>query len=240
LPLPFCLSYPQRICFWSVLRSHQGLPLYSCTNPMKPLRLALIFALAATAAAQSPQGLFTGSTDIGKTKPGASVYDRTAKSYRVTGGGADMWFAADDFHLAWVKLSGDVTITADVAFTPQPPQPLAKAVLIVRQSLDPASAYADVAIHADGHITLQWREKSGDPTKDLTATEHKSTTLRLERKGGVFTAYAQKPDGAFDAFATYTVPMTGEVYAGLGVCAHDADGLATATFSNVKIEQPGH
>ena len=119
-----------------------------------------------------------------------------------------------------------------------PAQPLAKAVLIVRQSLDPASAYADVAIHADGHITLQWREKSGDPTKDLTATEHKSTTLRLERKGDVFTAYAQKPDGTLDPFASYTVPMTGEVYVGLGVCPHDAEGLATATFSNVKIEQP--
>jgi hypothetical protein len=205
---------------------------------MKPLRLALYLALAATASAQSTHGLFTGSSDIGKTKPGASVYDPASKSYRVTGGGSDMWFAADDFHLTWVKLSGNVTITADVAFTPQPAQPLAKAVLIVRQSLDPASAYADVAIHADGHITLQWREKSGDPTKDLTATEHKSTTLRLERKGDVFTAYALKPDGTKDPFASYAVPMTGDVYVGLGVCPHDAEGLATATFSNIKIEQP--
>ncbi len=208
---------------------------------MKTLRFALFLALAATAAAaQSAGGAFSGSTDIGQTKPGASVYDAATKSYRVTGGGADMWFASDDFHLAWVKLSGNVTISADVAFTPQPAQPLAKAVLIVRQSLAPESAYADVAIHADGHITLQWREKSGDPTKDLTATEHKSTTLRLERKGDVFTAYAQKPDGTFDSFASYTVPMTGDVYVGLGVCPHDAEGLATATFSNVKIEQPKH
>jgi TolB protein len=207
---------------------------------MKTLRFALILALASAMliSAQSSHGPLNGSSDIGKTRPGASLYDAAAKSYRVTGGGADMWFASDDFHLTWVKLSGNVTITADVAFTPQPAQPLAKAVLIVRQSLDPASAYADVAIHADGHITLQWREKSGDPTKDLTAPEHKSVTLRLERKGDVFTAYAQKLDGSMDAFASYTVPMTGEVYVGLGVCPHDTDGLATATFSNVKIEQP--
>jgi hypothetical protein len=202
--------------------------------------LALLLALAATASAQSTHGLFPGSTDIGKTKPGASAYDPASQSYRVTGGGADMWFAADDFHLTWVKLSGDVALTADVAFTPQPAQPLAKAVLIVRQSLDPASAYADVAIHADGHITLQWREKSGDPTKDLTAPEHKSTTLRLERKGDVFTAYAQKPDGTMDPFASYTVPMTGDVYVGLGVCPHDAEGLATATFSKVTVVTPEH
>ena len=98
----------------------------------------------------------------------------------------------------------------------------------------------DVAIHADGHITLQWREKSGDPTKDLTATEHKSTTLRLERKGDVFTAYAQKPDGTLDPFASYIVPMTGDVYVGLGVCPHDAEGLATATFSKVTVVTPEH
>jgi hypothetical protein len=205
---------------------------------MKLIRIALIFAFAATAAAQGPAGLFTGSNDIGETRPGATVYDPASKSYRVTGGGADMWFASDDFHMTWVRLSGDVTITAGVGFAPWPVHHLAKAVLIVRQSLDPASAYADVAIHADGHITLQWREKSGDATKDLTATEQRSTILRLERKGDVFTAYARKPDGTFDAFASYTVPMTGEVYVGLGVCAHDAGGLATATFSHVKLDQP--
>ena len=214
---------------------------------MKIIRFVLIFALTVGVLAsavpgygQAPVGLFNGSDDIGKTMKGESVYDGDAKTYRVTGGGADVWFAADDFHFAWVKLSDNVVITADVAFTPQPSQPLAKAMLMVRQSLDPASAYADVAIHADGHITLQWREKSGGQTSDLTASARGSKTLRLERKGNSFTAYIQRPDGTLEAFGTQTVPMTGDVYVGLGVCAHDADGLATATFSNVKIEQPQH
>lgn len=207
---------------------------------MKTLRFALFFALGTGLLAHAQTAVFNGSDDIGKTRPGGSVYDAKAGTYRVTGGGADMWFDADQFHLDWVKLSGDVTITADVAFTPQPEQPLAKAVLIVRQSLEPKSAYADVAIHADGHITLQWRPKFGDPTADLTAPEHKSTRLRLVRKGNLFTAYAERPDGSMDAFASYTVPMIGDVYVGLGVCAHDTNGLATATFSHVMVEQPKH
>ncbi|HEY2859209.1 MAG TPA: hypothetical protein VGJ21_12385 [Terracidiphilus sp.] len=204
--------------------------------------MALLIAIAGTtaASAQAPQGLFNGSNDIGKTKQGDAAYDAGTKSYKVTGGGADMWFDADQFHLLWAKLPGNVTITADVAFTPQPAQPLAKAVLIVRQSLDPASAYADVAIHADGHVTLQWRAKPGAKTEDLTAPEHKPTRLRLERKGDLFTASVEKPDGTMDAFASYSVPMTGDVYVGLGVCAHDTDGLATATFSNVLVETPKH
>jgi hypothetical protein len=209
---------------------------------MNMARLALILALAAAAgaSAQAPQGLFNGSDDIGKTKPGGSMYNAGAKSYKVTGGGADMWFDADQFHMVWARLPGNTTITADVAFTPQPAQPLAKAVLIVRQSLDPSSAYADVAIHADGHVTLQWRAKSAAKTEDLTAPEHKPTRLRLERKGDLFTAYAVRPDGTMDPFASYSVPMTGDVYVGLGVCAHDTEGLATATFSHVTVEQAAH
>jgi TolB protein len=200
----------------------------------------LILAAAGTPAQQGQQGIFTNSADIGTTKPGASEYDPAHKTYKITGGGADMWFAADDFRFNWVKMRGDVTITADIAFNPQPAQQLAKAVLIVRQSLDPASAYADVAIHGDGHITLQYRATTANQTEDKTAPEHKATRLKLTRKGNVFTAYAQKPDGSMDAFATYTLPMTGDVYVGLGVCAHDANGLATATFSNVSVEHAAH
>lgn len=206
---------------------------------MSLIRLALYLALAAAASAQSTHGLFPGSSDIGKTEPGNDQYDRVTSSYRVTGGGADMWSTSDDFHLTWVRLSGDVTITADVLFVPNPAQPLAKAVLIVRQSLAPESAYADVAIHGDGHITLQWRERPGDQTRDLTAPQRWHHILRLARKGDVFTAYAVTNGHSFDRpFASYTVPMDAEVYVGLGVCAHDAKGLATATFTNIKIDQP--
>ncbi|UWZ86505.1 DUF1349 domain-containing protein [Occallatibacter riparius] len=201
--------------------------------------LALLLALAAAASAQSQKGLFTGSTDIGKTEPGNDRYDPVTRSYYLTGGGADMWSTSDDFHLTWIRLSGDITITADIYPGEIGSTPLAKAVLIVRQSLAPDSAYADVAIHRDGHVALQWRENSGGLTRDSTAPRRFFNTLRLERKGDIFTAYAQGPKGRFDhPFASYRVPMTAEVYVGLGFCAHDEDGLATATFTNVKIDQP--
>ena len=48
-------------------------------------------------------------------------------------------------------LSGDVTLTADVAFPADGGAiPLKKAVLIVRQSLDPASPYADLCRTGQG------------------------------------------------------------------------------------------
>jgi regulation of enolase protein 1 (concanavalin A-like superfamily) len=184
------------------------------------------------------RGIFEGSSDVGKTKTGSMVYEPAGNVYGVTGGGADMWGAADAFHFSWVRLSGDATLTADIQFPWGSKAPLEKAVLIVRRSLDPASAYADVAIHADGHITLQYRATAGGKTADVTAAEHGSTRLRIERSGNRFTAYTRSADGKLTAFSNTTVAMEDPVYVGIGVCAHDAEGLTTVSFSNVSIERP--
>jgi TolB protein len=184
------------------------------------------------------RGLFEGSSDIGSTQKGSTVYDAGSGEYRVSGGGADMWGAADAFHMSWVRLSGDVTLTADVRFPADGGAiPLKKAVLIVRQSLDPGSAYADVAIHGDGHITLQYRATQGGETADTTSTEHGSTRLRIVRKGNQFTAYAGPADGKLTASAPVTIVLRDPVYVGIGMCAHKADAVETAVFSNVKLER---
>ena len=61
-----------------------------------------------------------------------------------------MWGGADAFRFAWTRVSGDASLTATVVFPPGNHPPNEKAVLIFRQSLDPGSPYADIAIHADG------------------------------------------------------------------------------------------
>ncbi len=183
------------------------------------------------------RSIFEGASDVGKTKAGSTVYEPAGNLYRVTGGGADMWGAADDFHFSWVRVSGDATLTADIQFPWSSKAPLEKAVLIFRQSLDPASAYADNAIHADGHITLQYRATAGGKTADVTAAEHGSTRLRIERSGNRFTAYTGSADGKLTAFSGVTIAMEDPVYVGIGVCAHDAEGLTTVSFSNVSIER---
>ena len=220
--------------------------LYSDPNSMKnswsTFNLVLLAALTLPALVHAQQGAigaqgkFSGSTDVGATLKGSTVYNAANGSYRITGSGADMWGAADAFHLNWIQLAGDAALTADVHFPLGPVTPLEKGVLIMRQSLDPASPYADVAIHGDGHITLQYRSAAGGKTEDTTSTEHGSVRLRIERKGNVFTAYNLAADGKLTAFASTTIAMEGPIYVGLGVCAHDANALATLTFSNVTIE----
>ncbi|HEX4006245.1 MAG TPA: hypothetical protein VHX60_08725 [Acidobacteriaceae bacterium] len=182
-------------------------------------------------------GFFTSSIDIGAALRGSTAFDPTTSVYTLMGGGADMWGAADAFHFAWQRVSGDATLTASEHFPAGTHPPNEKAVLIFRQSLDPDARYADVAMHADGHITLQWRDVRGGATDDTVAPEHGSVTLRIERHDDMYVAYASQADGQMDKFASVVVALQDPVYVGLGVCAHDAQGVATVTFSDVTLQR---
>ncbi|MGD0799837.1 MAG: hypothetical protein ABR906_00830 [Terracidiphilus sp.] len=204
--------------------------------------LALALTTSGIAAAQQlasgAHGIFTGSTDIGKTLPGSTVFDPATGSYRMTGGGADLWGSEDDFHFDWVRISGDATLTADVSFLSDGVVPLEKAVLIFRQSLNTDSAYADIAIHRDGHTTIQFRSVAGGKTDDVEAPIRNPKSIRIERKGNLFTASVLTADGKMTPFSSTTIALNDSVYVGIGVCAHNANGLTTAVFSNVSLTQP--
>ncbi len=186
-------------------------------------------------------GPFESNSDIGVTPlKGAGELDGLAHSYRVTGGGADMWGKADAFHFVWSKMSGNVAVTADVELVGSSAQTKRKAALMIRQSLDADSAYADIAFHGNGEIAAQWRLAAGDVTGDVMRPDFLDTAsptrIRIERRGNSFTVMAGKPGGQLTAMAPFTVTLTDPVYVGLAVCSHDADGLATAVFSNVAVE----
>lgn len=203
------------------------------------IAIALLFPALAFAQqhVKAAIGIFTSSTDIGATREGSTVYMASRGEYHVTGGGADIWGMADDFHFSWVQLSGDVNLTADVRFPANSPERLRKAVLMVRQSLDPGSAYADVAIHGDGHINLQFRTVGGGKTDDTLSTQHGSIRLRIERRGNQFTALAGEPGGTLVGGSPVAVVMQDPVYVGIGVCAHNANAVELGIFSNVNLEQ---
>lgn len=206
------------------------------------LQLALvIFAASSLAIAQppaaSPIGIFESHGDIGAT-PKAGTTEFTANGdYRVTGGGANIWAAEDAFQFAWKRMSGDVTITADVHFIGAGAVEHRKAVLMVRHDLTPGSAYADVALHGDGLTSLQFRPTDGAQTQEIRSTINAPVRIRLERHGNQFTMYAGKPGEELLSSGPQTVELGDSVYVGIGVCSHDANVVETAVFSNVKVEQ---
>src|SRR5439155_27035177 len=96
-----------------------------------------------------PVGMFEGHGDVGAVlHPGSVDYDAAQKTYTISGSGENMWFATDAFQFVWKKMSGDVTLTADISFLNKTGNEHKKAALMFRQSLDTDSVYADVALHA--------------------------------------------------------------------------------------------
>ncbi len=175
--------------------------------------------------------------DIGAAQPGSTTFDPKTGSYRLSGGGQDVWGTADDFRFTWIKFTGDGSITADVQVAQPPTHAKAKGMLMFRQSLDPGSPYADVALHGDGHIDLQWRTSAGGDTRDTDLPAHGTIRLRLVRKGDQFTASAiPATGGAEPQPLSMNIPMQGPVYLGIGVCSHSTTQLQDVTFSNLTID----
>lgn len=215
----------------------------SVTISRLPPRLPALLALAALALQplllRAAAGAFEGHGDVGATPEKGSVeFDASASTYRITGGGANMWADVDAFHFVWKRISGDVSITADVEFIGEGKVAHRKAALIVRQSLDAGAAYADVAVHGDGLTSLQYRRTNGAQTEEVRSELKGPKRLRLERRGNQFLMFLGEPGSELISTQAATVAMSDAVYVGLAVCSHDADVLETALFSNVKLEKP--
>ncbi len=185
----------------------------------------------------SALGLFEQHGDIGEViKPGAVEYDAKKKSYLVAGGGENMWFDKDTFHFVWKKASGDISLAADVKLLGASNNPHRKACLIIRQSLDPDSPYADAALHGDGLASLQYREEKGGPTREIQSNVTAPKRIRIEKEGDyVFMSIAREKEALQAAGGSFRLKFTEPFYLGLGVCAHDKNALEKAIFSNVEI-----
>src|SRR6266540_7426547 len=154
------------------------------TSNFLPLTI-LIFILSCAVSNAQPKpaalGLFEGHGDVGKVgKPGVAEYDAGRRTYAVTGGGANMWFTNDAFHYVWKRTSGDLTLGADIRFIGSGGNAHRKACLLLRQTLDPDSAYADAVLHGDGLTSLQYRETQGGPTREIQANVSAPARIRIE------------------------------------------------------------
>ncbi len=203
--------------------------------------LSIIMALAVVVAfpQSNDLGSFTNEGSVGQTPPGCKgQFDAAKGEYRITGGGANMWGASDAFYFVWKKVSGDITLTADIQWVGTSAAEHRKAVLIVRQSLDPGSPYADAVSHGNGLTSLQFRGAPNEQTYQIVAAEDGPSRLRIVKKDSRFTMYFGKPGGDMKPSSPVEfVTLQGPFFVGLGVCSHVATTLETAIFSNVKLEE---
>lgn len=199
------------------------------------LRQLCGIAFLSLCAAQTA-GIFESQTDVGAPKAGSAQFDARTGEYTITGGGANMWASADSFRYVWKRISGDMSLAADVRFAGAGGNAHRKAALVIRQSLEPGSAYADVALHGDGLTALQYRPKADGETLETRSDVSGPARIRLVRRGNRFTMFAGRAGEPLKASEPVTVMLQDPVYVGLAVCSHDADVVETAVFSNVALE----
>ncbi|MGB9287562.1 MAG: hypothetical protein WCC31_02580, partial [Terracidiphilus sp.] len=129
----------------------------------------IVLACASGFGQNGPLGIFESQSDVGIVHPaGTASFDAASGLYSIASSGANLWSTTDGFHFVWKKGSGDLSLTADVDLgaPSAASNPHRKALLMFRQTLDPDSLYADVAVHGSGETALQYRRNKGDTTQD--------------------------------------------------------------------------
>jgi len=211
-----------------------------------PIVLAVVTALlqgqrvsGKNAETGSAVGIFEGRSDVGTVLHAGSVeYEAAKGSYTLAASGYNVWFEKDAFQFAWKKMSGDLTLTADISFIGTSAQEHRKAMLMVRQSLDEDSPYADVTLHGNGMTALQYRDARGALTHEIQAPRWSPTHLRLEKRGAFFTMWLSYDDGPFQlAAGSARLEFKEPFYVGIGLCSHEKDTVEKAVFTNVALKK---
>ena len=200
--------------------------------------LLLIYLFTGLTFSQSSIGLFEKNGDIGYVlHPGSVEFNSDNGAYTIAGSGVNMWFTTDAFHFVWKKVSGDVSLAADIKWIGTGGDPHRKACLLIRQNLDPSSAYADVAFHGNGLTSLQYRGEECAVTREIQANVTAPTRVKIEKEGDyVFMSVAENNGELHPAGGSFRIKIDEPFYIGLGVCAHDSMVIEKAVFSNVVIE----
>jgi len=192
----------------------------------------------------APIGVFEGQSDIGAAVvPGSANYDASTKQYTINSAGYNIWYSRDEFRYLWKKMSGDVSLAADVTFPDTKGYGDRKAVLVIRQSLDDDSREAMIGEHGVGMIHLAWRPDSGAMMKDAqfrfggTLAGVKARRIGIEKHGdsiAIFVSLEGEPMHQLGPPAT--LHFDEPFYVGIGFCSHLPATSDTAVLSNVVLQ----
>jgi len=202
---------------------------------MKWLCLILLLLPIATAWAALPAGW--SDADIGT--PGlAGSAGYTNGGWAVTGGGADIWGASDQFNYASTSMGGDGAMIAQVTSlqNSDPGSGWSKAGLMFRNDSTAGSVNVSIVATAGQGISYQWRGTAGGQSSNSQITGITAPVwLKLVRSAGTFTGSYSTDGTTWVQVSSQPVTMNSSVLAGLNVTAHNNSALNTATFTNVSV-----
>ncbi|MGB8582511.1 MAG: biopolymer transporter Tol [Candidatus Sulfotelmatobacter sp.] len=191
-----------------------------------------------------PIGVFEGQSDIGSALvPGSGSYDPVTKQYTINSAGYNIWYSRDEFRYLWKKMSGDVSLAADVNFPDPKGYDDRKAVLIIRQNLEDDSKEAMIGEHGSGMIHLARRTERGKFLTDKTYTFGgdlegvKAKRIGIEKRGDFIAIFISLEGEPMHQFGPpVQVHFDGPFYVGVGFCSHLPVTSDTAVISDVVLE----
>lgn len=196
-------------------------------------------SIAAAQATSNSLGIFEDQSDVGSvTPPGTATFAAATGVYTIRSAGGDLWANVDEFHFVWKKVSGDVSLTADVkvADGSATSQPHRKALLMFRQTLDSDALSAEAAIHGSGETALQYRRARGNIMQTILFNIGSPQRMRLEKRGDTITLFlSMYGEPLHQAGTSMKLHLDGTFYAGLGMCAREQGKVEQATFAHVEL-----
>jgi hypothetical protein len=202
----------------------------------------------------TPIGMFEGQSDIGSAVvPGSASYDSATGRYTIDSAGYNVWYTRDEFRYLWRRMSGDVSLAADIAYPDPHGYDDRKAVLIIRQDLDDDAKEAIVALHGGGMIHLAQRPEKGIRVKDMeyriggrgrpggespdSLVPVIARRIGIEKRGDAFALFVSLEGEPMHPFGPpIHLHLAEPFYVGIGFCSHLPDKSDTAVLSNVVLE----
>jgi hypothetical protein len=202
----------------------------------------------------TPIGIFDGQSDVGSALvPGSASFDAAKDAYTIHSAGYNVWYTRDEFRFLWKKMSGDVSLAADIAFPDPNGYGDRKAVLVIRQSLDDDAKEIVVALHGAGMIQLGQRPERDVRIKDLEfrvggrgrpggASPDSLVTVMAERigvekNGDSFSLWVSLEGEPMHEFGPpVELHLDAPFYVGIGFCSHLPTTVDTAVLSKVVLE----
>ena len=199
-------------------------------------------------------GAFDGQSDIGgPAMPGSASYDAATKAYTIKSAGYNIWYNRDEFRYLWKKMSGDISLAADISYPDAKGYGDRKAVLVIRQSLDDDSKEAVVALHGAGMVHLAQRAerngrmidmefrmggrgRPGGETPD-SLVPIVAKRLGIEKRGDEISIWMSLDGEPMHQFGPpIKLHFDAPFYVGIGFVSHQPTVVDTAVLSNVVLE----
>jgi hypothetical protein len=202
----------------------------------------------------TPIGIFAGQSDVGSAVvAGSASYDATTRAYTIRSAGYNVWYTRDEFRYLWKKMSGDVSLAADISFPNPKGYGDRKAVLVIRQSLDDDSKEALVALHGGGMIHLAERPEKDVRVKDMeyriggrgrpggkspdSLVPVMAKRIGIEKRGDEFALFVSLEGEPMHQFGPpIKLHLNGPFYVGIGFCSHLPATVDTAVLSDVVLK----